>query len=34
MKGSEVLTHDGVPVGYALSPTETVRTISTLVVVK
>ncbi|XP_038979468.1 pullulanase 1, chloroplastic isoform X2 [Phoenix dactylifera] len=28
MKGSEVLTHDGVPVGYALSPTETVNYVS------
>lgn len=25
VKGSEVLTYDGVPVGYALCPAETVR---------
>nr|CAD1844009.1 unnamed protein product [Ananas comosus var. bracteatus] len=28
MKGSEVLTNDGMPVGYALSPTETVNYVS------
>ncbi|KAJ6821493.1 pullulanase 1, chloroplastic [Iris pallida] len=28
MKGSEILTHDGMPVGYTLSPTETVNYVS------
>ncbi|KAI0513966.1 hypothetical protein KFK09_009998 [Dendrobium nobile] len=28
MKGCEILTHDGMPVGYALSPTETVNYVS------
>jgi len=27
VKGSEILTHDGMPVGYALCPTETVSII-------